>query len=698
MKRRLGLGTMSGRLAVAVLLAGALVGIPGAIALRSSANDTLRQEVEGRNAEFTAALADQLDARVLAVRETLELVASRADIVALRPGSSELAVAIRVLDNIDELALFNAAGRPMAAAGARSLIDPADLAPRADLVAEVIETGFSVRTTGEDPPLLEVAVPVENPPGTRVGVLLARSPVDLIAQSIQARPLGSTAKAFLVDTGGRIVAHPERNRVLDRERYPLDRLLDAGTGLGVVVGGGDGTLAAAAETQVFPGAVVVEQEESEAIEPVSGRVSDLTALLVAVVGVMVVVVVIVVSRLLAPLRGLARAVNRLARGDHSARAPVGGSSELRAVAEEINRMADALEARLLDLGAARRELEEAEARFRTAFELAPVGMALADLDGRYLQVNPAFCELVQRRADSLLGTGWQSLTHPDDLGVSETSLEEALRAGLQRYQVENRYLRPDGSAVWVLLSVAVVRRSDGQPDHFIAHVQDVTPQRRAQEELARLFGQAADAEERLRRVIDSAPDATLVVSADGRIEFASRKTVDVFGWEPDDLVGQAVEVLMPESFRHGHVAERSAYVDAPRTRQMGAGLELSGLRRDGTEFPVEVALSPLQTDEGWKVVAAVRDVTERRVAQAAAQALLEARARQRQAMEVNDTIVQGLTVARWSLEMGEQHRALEALERTLGSARGLIGDMLMEASPDGLRPGDLVRERPADLS
>ncbi|HVM40660.1 MAG TPA: PAS domain S-box protein, partial [Acidimicrobiia bacterium] len=534
-------------------------------------------------------------------------------------------------------------------------------------------------------------------PGTQTGVLLARTPVELVTQAIQARPLGASARAFVVDQDGRIVAHPERNRVLRQERYPVERLLSEGTGTGFGSGNG-GVLSSAAQPTLFPGAVVVEQDEDEALSSASGSIGDLTALLVAVVGAMVLVVVTVVSRALAPLRGLERAVNRLAKGDHSARAPVRGSAEVRLLATEINRMADALEERLVDLEAARREVEEAEERFRTAFELAPVGVALASLEGRYLQVNPALCDLLQRREEQVLGTTWHSLTHPDDVSVSETSLEEALRSGLQRYQVEKRYLRPDGSSVWVLLSVAVVRGPDGRPDHFISHVQDVTPQRRAQEELARLFGQAADAEERLRRVIDGAPDATLVVAGDGRIEFASRKTVDVFGWEPDELVGRSVEVLLPERFRDRHVEYRGGFGANPRSRQMGAGLELSGLRADGTEFPVEVALSPLQTDDGLKVIAAVRDVTERRVAQAAAQALHEARVRQRQAMEVNDTIVQGLTVARWSLEMGEETRALEALERSLFSARGLIGDMLMEASPDGLRPGDLVRERPADLS
>jgi PAS domain S-box-containing protein len=132
-----------------------------------------------------------------------------------------------------------------------------------------------------------------------------------------------------------------------------------------------------------------------------------------------------------------------------------------------------------------------EQRFRTAFEAAPIGMALVALDGRWLAVNRPLCELVGRDEASMLERGFQDITHPDDVGTDVDHLR-ALRAGERAsYTREKRYLRPDGRIVWVHISVALVRDEAGEPEHFITHVVDVTERRRQAEELER---RAADLE------------------------------------------------------------------------------------------------------------------------------------------------------------------------------------------------------------
>jgi PAS domain S-box-containing protein len=690
--------TLAGRLAVTTVVVGLLAGVPGAIAFRQSARSSTQRDVSIRNAAFATRLAREVDTRVEGLVEELRLVAAFRTVAALSGSPTDLAVGVRIIDRVNALVLFDAEGRPRAASAADRLLSPDEIDARPDLVEDVADRGSVVDVVDGSAPEVRVAVPVEQPPGTLVGVLLATTALDHVTFGLRVPEVGASTVAYVVDGSGLVIAHPEQNRVVNRERFPLGEVLGRRPPADTIPRSGGSVLAAAARTRLFPGAVVVEQDTDAALAPAAERQRELTLLLLAVLAVVVVAVSVLGSRMLRPLRGLARVVSRLGKGDRAARVPVEGTSELRAVSVEVNRMADALDERLAHLEAAQRELAWAEERFRTAFREAPVGMAITDLDGRYVDVNPALCDLLQRSEDALIGSGWQDLAHPGDLESSATPTEEALRSGMQRYQLEKRYVRPDGSDVWVLLNVAVLRDPDGRPDRYLAHVMDMTAQRRSQEDLARLFVQATGAEERIRRVLDAAPDATIVADETGRITYVNQRVGRTFGYEPEEVLGNDVEFLIPQRFHESHLRHRAGFMGAPRAREMGAGLELWGVRKDGAEFPIEVSLAPLTTDEGIQVIASVRDVSERRNAEAAALALLEARARQRQAMEVNDSILQGLTVARWSLELGDLDRSIDAMERTLSSARALISEMLADATPEGLRPGDLVRERPAELS
>src|SRR3954466_16278724 len=112
------------------------------------------------------------------------------------------------------------------------------------------------------------------------------------------------------------------------------------------------------------------------------------------------------------------------------------------------------------------------------------------------------------------------------------------------------------------------------------------------------------------RVLDAAPDGLLLVDAAGQITLVNDRVEHMFGYGRADLVGHTVEVLLPEAFRQVHLAHRQRCLDQPRTRPMGAGLALSGRRKDGSEFAVEASLSPLDTGDGRWVVACIRDATE----------------------------------------------------------------------------------------
>jgi len=128
---------------------------------------------------------------------------------------------------------------------------------------------------------------------------------------------------------------------------------------------------------------------------------------------------------------------------------------------------------------------------------------------------------------------------------------------------------------------------------------------------------AALADKQFRQLLEAAPDAIVIVGPQGDILLVNRMSEVLFGYSRDDLIGQAVEILLPARFREGHHKHRDSYIDNAHTRPMGTGLELYACRKDGTEFPVEISLSPLQTPSGMLVTSVVRDITERKQVQKA---------------------------------------------------------------------------------
>ncbi|HEX5272887.1 MAG TPA: PAS domain S-box protein, partial [Gemmataceae bacterium] len=154
----------------------------------------------------------------------------------------------------------------------------------------------------------------------------------------------------------------------------------------------------------------------------------------------------------------------------------------------------------------------------------------------------------------------------------------------------------------------------------------------------------------LRRTLEALPDALVVSDAAGRILLVNEQTEKMFGYRGSELLGRPVEVLLPERFREGHVGQRAAYVAAPHVRPMGRGMALVGRRKDGHEVPVEISLSPLNTETGLLVVSTIRDVSDRRKSEAQLRKL-EARYR---------TLVEGIPAVTFmaALEEGGTEREL----------------------------------------
>jgi PAS domain S-box-containing protein len=134
---------------------------------------------------------------------------------------------------------------------------------------------------------------------------------------------------------------------------------------------------------------------------------------------------------------------------------------------------------------------------------------------------------------------------------------------------------------------------------------------------SRLLHESAAAEARFRGLIEVAPDAIVTADGDGRIVLVNGQTEALFGYQRAEMLGQFVEVLLPERYREGHVSRRSGYTHSPRIRPMGANLELHGRRKDGSEFPVEISLGPIEVDGELLVIATIRDISERKAVEAA---------------------------------------------------------------------------------
>jgi PAS domain S-box-containing protein len=247
-------------------------------------------------------------------------------------------------------------------------------------------------------------------------------------------------------------------------------------------------------------------------------------------------------------------------------------------------------------------------------DLAADALVATAVDGRVQFWNRGATELFGYTRDEAIGRIFVELTVPGNrLEEEQTLLAAAERGGSATAETVRH--RKDGSLLYINVTLRALRDDRGALEGFVRSETDVTH--------FRLLRESRLIEARYRDLLESMPDAILILNDTGRIVLVNGRAEAVFGHPRDQLIGQQIEILLPPRFRAAHSGHRFRYFAQPRTREMGAGLELYGLRRNGEEFPVEISLSPLRTDEGTLVMSAIRDITDRRKAEQKFRGLLE---------------------------------------------------------------------------
>jgi PAS domain S-box-containing protein len=252
--------------------------------------------------------------------------------------------------------------------------------------------------------------------------------------------------------------------------------------------------------------------------------------------------------------------------------------------------------------------ENGDGRFQVLAELAPVGIFLTDAQGICQYVNSRWCALAGLTAAEAAGEGWAAALHPDD---RERVLRDWYRAAATSSDSESeyRFQRPDGSICWVHGHAVPLGGAGSQPTHYIGSVVDITEQKAIAEQLQ-------SSQEQLRLIFDTALDAVIGMDETGRITDWNATAARLFGWTAGEAHGRLLhKTIMPERFQAAHLKGLERFLTLGEGPILNRRVELTGLRRDGSEFPVELTVTALRTGNGNRFSAFLRDITDRKRAE-----------------------------------------------------------------------------------
>ena len=292
-----------------------------------------------------------------------------------------------------------------------------------------------------------------------------------------------------------------------------------------------------------------------------------------------------------------------------------------------------------------RAMEAIEARFRTVFERAGVGIALVAPDGGWLRVNDALCQIVGYSEDELTKLTFQEITHPDDLNTDLYLLKQLIDNDIDRYQLEKRYIHKNGSTIWIQLIVTKQISQQGELEYFVSIIKDIQARKEAEASLAELridlenrveirtrdlrlantmlssaMEQQIRSEQALRKreaelqmVIENANDAYVCIDHAGVITDWNRQAEQTFGWSRQETIGNRLdEMIVPPQMREAHRAGMKNYLNTGEHHILNQRIELTAVRKNGETLPVEVRVCALDIDGKTIFSAFLHDITERK--------------------------------------------------------------------------------------
>jgi PAS domain S-box-containing protein len=256
--------------------------------------------------------------------------------------------------------------------------------------------------------------------------------------------------------------------------------------------------------------------------------------------------------------------------------------------------------------------QQVEQRWRTAFENSAIGITMADFAGHFFAANSVFRTMLGYTESELYQLTFLDVTYEEDRKANEELVRELVEGKRQHFQIEKRYRRKDGTLVWGRNDVALVPGIGGAAPFWFAVVEDIT--QRKEEESARRY-----TEEKYRLVVETASDAVISLDETSAILLANPATTRIFGYDPAELIGKPLTMLMPEFLRKLHEVGFKRYLATGQRHINWQGTELVGRRKNGQEFPVEISFGELTKDGHRVFTGFIRDISERKQAQRAIQ-------------------------------------------------------------------------------
>ncbi|MFZ5519961.1 MAG: PAS domain S-box protein [Pseudomonadota bacterium] len=262
-------------------------------------------------------------------------------------------------------------------------------------------------------------------------------------------------------------------------------------------------------------------------------------------------------------------------------------------------------------------LARTDAELGELFHHAPVGISMVSLDGRWLRVNPRTCQILGYAEAELLRMRVRDVTDPVDLPQDLDMARRLLAGEISHHIREKRYIRKDGSRIWINLTVTLMRNAAGRPVAYVSVIEDIQARKDAESQLEAL---RRDLEQRvqertaeLQAVLEHAQEVYVATNAAGEITEWNRQAERTFGWRRDEVMGRPLlATIVPPQQRAAYRAFLKRALRTVGTSVLETPLELQALRRDGSVFPVEVRASTLASGGGSMLCAFLHDISDRK--------------------------------------------------------------------------------------